>query len=296
MTRELKLALIVGFSLVLVVTVLISDHLSRARTSTLDTTIAERPALTPEAGGEPDVYESTDAPAPARTLASGEERAEPKPDVPAEPPAVELTMSRTGTRDVASGGNGSDSEFDAIRRMIEEAGGRIENGTIYLPPAVKVQPGAPAGEKPQTPPVAPPPTAVPTTPPPAAAVPTREYVVKSGDTAYRIAKRELGDGEQWRTIVSLNAGRVSADGRVRLGQKLLLPAKAGAAGPKDTPRAGTPTPSKRTYTVRKGDTLGEIASRELKSSRRAKEILELNRDVIRNPDVVPAGTVLKMPG
>ena len=31
MTRELKLALIVGFSLVLVVTVLISDHLSQAR-------------------------------------------------------------------------------------------------------------------------------------------------------------------------------------------------------------------------------------------------------------------------
>ena len=35
MTRELKLALIVGFALVLVVTVLISDHLSHARQTEL---------------------------------------------------------------------------------------------------------------------------------------------------------------------------------------------------------------------------------------------------------------------
>lgn len=45
MTRELKLALIVGFLLVLVVTILISDHLSKARSSKLASDLDPRSAL-----------------------------------------------------------------------------------------------------------------------------------------------------------------------------------------------------------------------------------------------------------
>lgn len=45
LTRELKLALIVGFSLVLVVTVLISDHLSKARTASLALEPVQEPAI-----------------------------------------------------------------------------------------------------------------------------------------------------------------------------------------------------------------------------------------------------------
>lgn len=47
-TRELKLALIVGFALVLVVTVLISDHMSRARTTRLADSRADHPISTRE--------------------------------------------------------------------------------------------------------------------------------------------------------------------------------------------------------------------------------------------------------
>lgn len=56
MTRELKLALIVGFALVLVVTVLVSDHLSRARKAQLapPASDAARLAVTPEAPIKPD--------------------------------------------------------------------------------------------------------------------------------------------------------------------------------------------------------------------------------------------------
>jgi nucleoid-associated protein YgaU len=46
-TRELKLALIVGFSLVLIVTVLISDHLSKARQLALVRPEADTPRLVP---------------------------------------------------------------------------------------------------------------------------------------------------------------------------------------------------------------------------------------------------------
>ncbi len=63
-TRELKLALIVGFALVLVVTVLISDHMSRARTTRLADSRADQPFSTREispAGG-PTRFDRTPTP------------------------------------------------------------------------------------------------------------------------------------------------------------------------------------------------------------------------------------------
>lgn len=50
MTRELKLALVVGFLLVLLVSVLIADHLSTSRKAQLDTQVAEQPSVAPVPG------------------------------------------------------------------------------------------------------------------------------------------------------------------------------------------------------------------------------------------------------
>lgn len=322
MTRELKLALIVGFSLVLVVTVLISDHLSRARTSTLDDTVSERPALTPPAptevadagpigGVRPPAGSLTPEPAPDRSaqvpdVMSGVTPAEVDEETP-----VEITLARGArTRTIDN-----DSTLAALRREVERLGGRIENGEIHLPPAVRVDPpaSAPTGRSASSQPPAP----APVVPGPGGVHPltraaTREYTVQAGDSAYRIAKREIGNGEDWRLLVDLNPGKITPDGRVRLGQKILVPVRpttpgatqagtasrttqpqnaAPAAGTRPAAPAGT-----RTYTVQKGDTLGQIASRELKSARRTREIIELNKDVIKNPDMVPVGTVLRLPG
>lgn len=51
-----------------------------------------------------------------------------------------------------------------------------------------------------------------------------------------------------------------------------------------------------TYTVKKGDTLSRIAKRELGSYDRWKEIYETNLDKIKNPDVLPLGSQLIIPG
>lgn len=51
-----------------------------------------------------------------------------------------------------------------------------------------------------------------------------------------------------------------------------------------------------TYTVRSGDTLGEIATRELGAVSQWRAIWNLNRDIIPNPNLIHAGQVLKLPG
>jgi nucleoid-associated protein YgaU len=51
-----------------------------------------------------------------------------------------------------------------------------------------------------------------------------------------------------------------------------------------------------TYTVQGGDSLSKIAAKTLGSAGRWKEIYELNRDQIANPNVIQPGQVLKLPG
>ena len=49
------------------------------------------------------------------------------------------------------------------------------------------------------------------------------------------------------------------------------------------------------YTVQPGDTLSKIAQRYLDKANRYPEIFELNKDVLKNPDLIHPGQVLKLP-
>lgn len=55
------------------------------------------------------------------------------------------------------------------------------------------------------------------------------------------------------------------------------------------------TPEERSYTVKVGDTLGGIAQRELGSRARWPEIRQMNRDQIRDANVITPGQVLRLP-
>ncbi len=85
-TRELKLALIVGFALVLVVTVLISDHLSHARQTELAGNIQPEPikAAEPPAiamGNDSSLFNDlAPAPAPTNVNAPNAEHSRPSRD------------------------------------------------------------------------------------------------------------------------------------------------------------------------------------------------------------------------
>ncbi len=49
------------------------------------------------------------------------------------------------------------------------------------------------------------------------------------------------------------------------------------------------------YTVKSGDTLGKIAALVLGKANRYPEIFENNKDVLKNPDLIKPGQVLKIP-
>jgi len=51
----------------------------------------------------------------------------------------------------------------------------------------------------------------------------------------------------------------------------------------------------RTYTVRAGDTLSAIAKRELGDQGKYMVIFEANREILKDPDKIFPGQVLKIP-
>jgi nucleoid-associated protein YgaU len=60
------------------------------------------------------------------------------------------------------------------------------------------------------------------------------------------------------------------------------------------PLAGDAPPA-RTYTVVAGDNLSKIANKFYGDAKQWKRIFEANRDIIKNPDLIKPGQMLKIP-
>lgn len=58
----------------------------------------------------------------------------------------------------------------------------------------------------------------------------------------------------------------------------------------------SPAPVAQTHTVAKGDTLSAIAKQYLGKATDWPKIFEANRDVLKDPDRIQVGQVLKIPG
>jgi nucleoid-associated protein YgaU len=85
---------------------------------------------------------------------------------------------------------------------------------------------------------------------------------------------------------------INADIRVKPGaQPQSQPGNQAQSIPQPTPAKA----SMKTYTVKSGDTLGEIAQRELGSANKYMEIFNANRDQLSDPDKIQPGQVLKIP-
>lgn len=335
-TRELKLALIVGFALVLGVTVLISDHLSKARQSTLESSADSQPQHVP-------------APAPVEPAMRLAQEPPPGGSITGPDLSPDRGSFRPAGPELASSESGSAAP-GSIDELVRQLGGQVREGEIRMPglagtdlPGDRSSPGRrdpnvidpnrPAGPtygvevpKQQPAPVNPNPERIvlgpdrtntppihidpPIIAPPAS--PVREYTVAAGDTAYKIAKKFYGRGEDWPRLSAANPGRIGANGQVREGVLLKVPSTlAGAKTPSViTPgqpdKSASQTPGKtpgqpaskagtRTYTVKSGDTLGQIAQRELKTTKRMPELLALNSKLIKNPNDLRVGMVLTLP-
>ena len=248
MTREHKISLILGFSVVLVVGVLISDHWSGARLATLET-------ADPAAGIEPMVV-TEDKTRSDLVLVDDEGRIE---DVIAavgeEEPFGDHVGADVGTPDIPT--------LDMSEGYRALAGDDQTNGDATY---------------------------------------TTHRVVE-GETLWVLAQRYLGDGSRHTEIAELNADRLGANGVVRVGVVLRIPGSAGSAGeeaPRTAPEVARPMKKQvsgamGTYTVKKGDTLSEIAQEQLGTIRRMDEILEANTGVLKSANELRVGMVLKIP-
>lgn len=313
MTRENKLALIVAFALILGVSVLLSDHLSSARTTEPGTvhetsrlpSVPNRPIRTLDdvvrdarLGGGPSEAApfSPGAGASQPVNLAGGPPTSGLPDLP-EPTLIGDFLSMIGNAPAAMGIEGSVRDPLGSSDASDDALVVLNQGRATREPAN--QPAAAnAGE-------------------PALTEPVRHHAVRQGESLYAIAARYYGNGNLWRDLARHNPGRVKPDGTVNQGVSLRIPARVDLTG-RPTPAAQTPTattptvtptpeprqtppaaPSQparpRTYTVASGDTLGEISMETLGTSRRWREIYELNRDRIPDPDNVRSGLVLKIP-
>ncbi len=243
MTREHKLALVMGFGLILFVGILITDHLAA------DTRLHEPlpAARIPDA-------------APISLLGRDTTRLEPETparrELAALPQTPEIILEPV--TDTSSG------PARPLRSVDSSTGITTTDGPL-------------AGRGMATPP---PPT-------------DRVHVVRKGETLTAIAKSAYGDAGLWRRIANANP---QIDPRtLRPGTRLTIPSESPRSGrsvaPREVLETCTPAPS-RPYTVRSGDSLANIAARELGSERRWREIQSLNG--LRN-DTIHPGQSLVLP-
>jgi outer membrane protein OmpA-like peptidoglycan-associated protein len=54
-------------------------------------------------------------------------------------------------------------------------------------------------------------------------VSTKEYTIKEGDSLWRIAQRELGDGNRWKYLYEFNKDRIRDPKKLKAGQKIIIP-------------------------------------------------------------------------
>lgn len=119
------------------------------------------------------------------------------------------------------------------------------------------------------------------------------YSVVAGDDLWSISERLLGDGRQWRQLAKANPQLADPVQELVVGAKLFLPEST----PEVTSLAAAPTKTAgkvAEVTVRKGDTLSELALEHLGKGSKWPKIARLNPDIA-DPDHIEVGWRLRMP-
>ncbi len=223
MTRENKVALVIGFALVLFVGILVSDHLSNASSEQLADLLPPEPIA---AGivGSPRLVDP---------------QGKPNHSEPARQGAGEMA-----TRD--------------HRELHSRSQG-------IPPPEVTV------------------------------------HDVKPGESLRAICRRYYGNAELADPLARYNGvpdpDVLQAEQRLRIPSAAVLldPLARWDAGQEYTKAASSTDARPVTYTIRPGESLSEIAQRLLNSAGRWKQLYELNRDVLSDPNEIRAGTVITIP-
>lgn len=319
MRRENKLALIVGFSVLLVVAVLVSDHLSTARQAEvvdgLDSLLeipggrafVEAPLQTEPTriAARPDPHQpafTTDPnDAPGSGTTTGPITRGPR-SIVLDEPTTEQRIARAGPIEINNGSAIQDAPIRGGRggaSGLSEITG-IDNDTIrellrrQKPVLARPGGGTTPGER-----AASTPSRAERHAPAGHISHTNQYVIQPNDTLFEICERLYGDGSKWRELVAINKGRIREDGTVF--PNVIIDLVPGASVERtETPdsttaRRAPSEPTTRSYTVKKGDTLSEIVQREVGSIRDLRRVRDLNPWLVKQRDIIRVGQTLTLP-
>ncbi|MGI9014354.1 MAG: LysM peptidoglycan-binding domain-containing protein [Phycisphaerales bacterium] len=287
MTRENKLALIIGFGLILVIGILVSDHFSTQKrdqsyslSQQSDLPFQERlddPTFLTPVFDEESRRRGSDT--------NGNQR----PIAQVEHPGHRISQS-TGLDFEEN----AESSFDDDAREDSSGPDFADAMTITMPGQQALLASDRAGGSSFD------------LPPPLPGAYTW-HTIKPGESLAKIAREKYGDEKLWKRLASFNVDRIPNPDIVPAGVTIRLPSREElSSGTPASPSQGSPAngPSAkkpdapvafRTYTVKRGDVLSEIAKSELGRASQWRLLYELNRDVIKDPDHVPAGVTLKIP-
>ncbi len=237
MTRENKLALVIGFGLLLLAGILVSDHLSAQQRVDEDSLVATEPHVIPDASilQPKNIPSATIALEPAVAPAPVLAEAEPQPQPPKR---REIVIGQApGTRD------------------------RVTNAPSRIDKELKV------------------------------------HIVKKGETLSEVAERYLGSRGQWQELARIN--NITNPNRLTVGTRLVIATAPNTTKPRSISESKVPVAPKvaaaRTATVGEGDTLSDIAKRELGNANRWHDLWSANKAILPDPDRVTPGMILQLP-
>jgi len=124
------------------------------------------------------------------------------------------------------------------------------------------------------------------------------YYVKSGETLSTISTRYYGAPDHVEQIAKVN--NLGNPNQVKVGTRLILPRSFGSkvassnASRSEAATAQTKV-SRQTVKVRAGETLSDIAKRELGDGNKWRALWKANKNVVPNPNRLRPGTVLQLP-
>jgi nucleoid-associated protein YgaU len=119
------------------------------------------------------------------------------------------------------------------------------------------------------------------------------YIIKDGDTLWSIAENYYKSGYNWVNI--RDANQLTDANLIETGQKLTIPDVKPISPDTGTISAASQNskPKDESYTVKKGETLWEIAVTEYANGYRWVDIAKANNLV--EPNIIHPGNVLKLP-
>jgi len=291
MTRETKVGLLVGLGIILLIGIIVSDHLSVAqRQSAANLTDLARQtqqSIAPASIQSRTNHNARRVPAPQTRWGGNTHTQRTRPL----PMPAELTPANPPQRLEHPPRPRHDSLVSKLHQTTPKP--RLaSNSRSAMPTLSQTHTGQPEGHTKPT------------------AQPMIHYV-KAGESLWQIAQQYYDNGEHWRTIAQANSDRVSANGTVRQGVRLVIPNKAGLVNPPSmeqilanrvdptpTPTTSTPhtTDNRQMVKVEPGDSLSRLARQHLGSSDRWRELFDANRDKLKQPNAIRVGMKLRLPG